>query len=314
MPLPPARAQLLNGRPFTVSRARELGVSLTVLRGASFRRVCREVYVAADSPDTPRLRLAAAALILPADAVVSGPTAAWLHGLDIGRDADAPLEVTFPSGQVRQGRGLFVARQSSLTVDDVVQKRGVRVTSPERTAYDLARRLDLVEAVVALDAFWHRELVTPVMLLDYLAAHGGLRGVSQVPRVADLADPGADSPMETRLRMFVVLDLKLPRPETQLVVRDANGRIIAVLDLGWRRLRLGLDYDGQVHAAPAVRARDLRRHNRLLSQQWFDLRYSSDAFFHRRDEVGREISETYAARLLLADRNDLGLPGLPRLG
>ncbi|MDX6255274.1 MAG: hypothetical protein QOJ11_1608 [Frankiales bacterium] len=305
-----APAELLNGQPFLVSSARSLGVSPGVLRGPLFRAVCHGVHVAADTPDGTGLRLAAARLILPSSAAFSGNTAAWLHGIDIARDEDAPLEVTFAPGTAALGRGLFTPRQATLAAADVVSRRGVPVTSPVRTAYDLARRFDVVEAVVAVDAFWHRGLVKPDQLLDYAATHGVLRGVRQIPYVVGLADVGAGSPMESRLRMLMVLDVGLPKPQTQIKVCTSDGQVIARLDMGYRGLQMGVEYDGEVHAQPAVRAKDLRRHNALLARQWHNLRYSADAYYNRRDDVISEIKDTYAT--LTARRNDLGLSGLSR--
>lgn len=48
------------------------------------------------------------------------------------------------------------------------------LTNPLRTAYDLGRRRDLTEAVVAIDALAHGRFV-PQMLLDLAAAHPGDR-------------------------------------------------------------------------------------------------------------------------------------------
>jgi hypothetical protein len=302
-----APAELLNGRPFLVISARELGASPGVLRGPLFRSVCHGVHVAADTPDSTGLRLAAARLILPPSATFTGGTAAWLHGIDIARDEDAPLEVTFAPGTAALGRGLFTPRQATLAAADVVHRRGVPVTSPVRTAYDLARRLEVVEAVVAVDAFWHLGLIKPDQLLDYAAAHGVLRGVRQIPYVVSLADVGAGSPMESRLRMLVVLDIGLPKPQTQIKVCTSDGQVIARLDMGYRGLQMGVEYDGEVHAQPAVRARDLRRHNALLAHQWHNLRYSADAYYNRRDEVICEIKDTYVTLSARAARNDLEL-------
>lgn len=302
-----APAELLTGRPFLVSSARRLGVSPDVLRGPLFRTVCRGVRVAAGTPDGTGLRLAAAQLILPPSAAFSGNAAAWLHGLDVARDDDVPLEVTFAPGATVLGRGLFTPRQATLDAADVVRRRGIPVTSPQRTAYDLARRLEVVEAVVAVDAFWHQGLIKPDQLLEYAASHGGLRGVRQIPLVVSLADVGAGSPMESRLRMLMVLDIGLPKPQTQIRVVTIDGRVIARLDMGFTDLQMSVEYDGEVHAQPAVRAKDLRRHNALLAQQWHNLRYSAEAYYTRRDDVINEIRDTYLT--LTARRNDHGLSG-----
>jgi hypothetical protein len=298
----PAKApsELLDGQPFRLDQARTWGVTPGVLRGPLFRRVCREVYVSAETQDTIALRLAAVQLILPPEAVLSGSSAAWAFGIDVARTVDEPLQVTLPRGISLRGRGLFTCVQAQLAPADIVQRRGVLVTSALRTAYDLARQPDIVEAVVAVDAFWHRHRIKPDELLAYAAAHPGLRGVRQIVRVVELADPGAESPMESRLRMVLVLECGLPRPQTQLVVIDQWGRVIARLDMGYPLLRMGAEYDGRVHATDRARAKDLRRHNLLLGEHWHNLRYSADAFYNRHAAMVLEVKETYA--MLLAQR------------
>src|SRR5207253_1278639 len=149
-----------------LGQARTLGVSPAVLRGPLFRRICREVYVSAEAEDSVTLRLAAVQLILPRDAVLSGTSAAWALGIDVARTLDEPLQVTLPRGRSLSGRGLFTPLQAKLEPADIVRRRGVLVTSALRTAYDLARGPDIVEAVVAVDAFWHRHRITPSELLD----------------------------------------------------------------------------------------------------------------------------------------------------
>lgn len=75
---------------------------------------------------------------------------------------------------------------------DVAEALGCRVTSPPRTAWDLARRLSLVEAVVAVDALAHGATFAPAELL----VRRGARRCRRVDRIVALADPRAESPME----------------------------------------------------------------------------------------------------------------------
>src|SRR5215831_18073475 len=77
--------------PFTLREARLAGLSRDQLRGASWRRVGRGLYVWSGLAETPALVLACVLRRLPS-AVFSGRTAAWLHGLDL--PPCDPVEVT----------------------------------------------------------------------------------------------------------------------------------------------------------------------------------------------------------------------------
>jgi hypothetical protein len=55
-----------------------------------------------------------------------------------------------------------------------------------------------------------------------------------------------DSPMETRLRMLIVL-AGLPEPEVNLILRDELGAPIRRYDLLYRASRTAVEYDGRHH-------------------------------------------------------------------
>ncbi|MDX6203194.1 MAG: hypothetical protein QOJ83_2694 [Frankiales bacterium] len=282
---------LLTGAPFTVAEALEHGVSRRrLLSSPLFRPVCRGIHVAADVPDSAELRLAAVSLLVPRGVVLSGTTAAWVHGVDVRRHPAELIEVTATRGVRPMARGVLVARRANLAADDVLDLGAVLVTTVARTAFDLARR-DLAEGVVALDALWRKGLITPEELVEYALGKRHLRGLRQVPRVVELADRGAQSPMESRLRMVLVLDAGLPRPETQLEVPDGFGGVLATLDMGYRSYEVGVEFDGAVHDEQRNRVRDLRRHNRLRGARWNVLRYSRDDVRVRRHVIKREVRE-----------------------
>lgn len=205
--------------------------------------------------------------------MVSGASAAWLHGVDVRRAPHAPLEVTLPRNAPMGPRAGLAVRRALLPDDDIVAVGGIPVTSVLRTAFDLSRRPPLVEAVVALDAFLHVALVRTDELVDYALAHPRWRGVRQIAEVVALAEPRAESPMETRLRVLLVL-AGLPRPDVQIEVYAADGTFIARLDLGYRQLRLGIEFDGDDHRDRATFVRDLRRQNALREIGWTLLRYT----------------------------------------
>ncbi len=61
---------------------------------------------------------------------------------------------------------------------------------------------------------------------------------------------GAESSEETRLRL-VLTRAGLPDPELNWELRDIAGRLIARLDLAYPAVRVGVEYDGRVHAEDA---------------------------------------------------------------
>lgn len=150
---------------------------------------------------------------------------------------------------------------------------GVVVTTPARTAYDLGRRLPLLEAVTAIDELCWIGCTTPSSVLRS-AGGAGARGLGALRTAVALADPGAESPWETRTRLAVVMG-GLPRPETQIEVFDDAGRFVARVDLGWRRWRVAVEYDGAHHRDRAQFAKDLRRHSRLTAAGWTAIRVTA---------------------------------------
>jgi very-short-patch-repair endonuclease len=57
-------------------------------------------------------------------------------------------------------------------------------------------------------------------------------------------------------------------PRTQVPVRDAAGRVIARLDLGFPDERVGVEYDGAHHAEPGQFVKDRRRLNAVHTAGW----------------------------------------------
>jgi len=117
----------------------------------------------------------------------------------------------------------MAVRRGDLPDQDVVERRGMRVTSAVRTLADLSSRLPLVEAVVAMDMALHRETVDLEQLHAYVAACARRKGVARLREVVELAEPASESAMETRLRLLLV-QAGLPRPAAQVPLYDERGR------------------------------------------------------------------------------------------
>jgi hypothetical protein len=279
---------LLTGQPFTLAMARQQGVSRRRLDSSLWRSLGRDLWVSAETPDSADLFIAATTLVLPT-AAVSGAAAAWLHGVDVLPPSPEPIDVVIDRTWRPGHRHLVTAHRAPLPAEDVTVIRGVRCTTPLRTAYDLARGSDLREAVVAVDALLHARLITVESLAEFAAQRGWPDG-ARVSRVLELADAGAESPQESRLRLILVLDAGLPKPTTQFEVWTEDGVFVARLDLAYLLpRRLGIEYDGQLHAEEDRRLRDHQRHNRLLTAQWPVLYYGAKHVFHQRDLIVHEV-------------------------
>jgi very-short-patch-repair endonuclease len=207
---------------------------------------------------------------MPDAAVFTGSAAAWLHGLEVA--PCSPIEAAVPSASSTSRLVGMVVRRCSIPVAETSIRRGLRVTSAVRTIADLACRLPLTDAVALLDTALHGRLVYSGRLRDWASTHPGYRGVRRLKRALDLADPAAESVMETRLRLLLVL-AGLPRPRSQVSLRDASGLFLARPDLYYPDARLAIEYDGSTHRESL--AADNRRQNRLIDAGYRLLRFTA---------------------------------------
>jgi hypothetical protein len=275
--------------PFRGSQAVAAGLlSRHALESRVWRRLFRDVYVHADVQLTHLIRCQAATLALPAEAAISGRSAAYLHGCDVV-DADEFVDVTL-TRQARPRPGMRV-RRAPLEPSDVVRASGLPATSLARTAFDVARSVELDDAVVALDALLNSGRLTLAEVSAYAERRPTWPGASRARRALELAAPGAESPMETRLRLLLVR-AGLPRPVPQHRLEDERGFTIARLDLAYIPQRLGVEYDGRHHFEERAVRQDLRRQNALRSLGWSLLRFNADDVLVH---PGRLVTEVRAA-------------------
>jgi hypothetical protein len=207
-----------------------------------------------DGALAPRLR--AAIRSLPG-AVVAGRSAAalWIGELGgvppnddredgqvlVAPMSEGPMEAVVP-GRGGRSRPELVVRADQLAPDEIVehQEAGLLLTSPLRTAFDLARVLPTDDAVVTVDAIGVRHGVTPGELRSLAHRHPGVRGRRAVFPVADLIDGGSTSPARTRVRLAVRrADLGTPVAGLVIPCQDGAGQ----LDLAWTDDRCGVEID-----------------------------------------------------------------------
>lgn len=110
---------------------------------------------------------------------------------------------------------------------------------------------------------------------------GRVARIVQLRRVLDLVDGGAESPQETRTRL-VLVEAGLPKPQTQIRVRDAFGEVFARVDMGYEAFKVAVEYDGEQHwTDPLQRSYDIDRHARLLAAGWIVIRVSAEMLRYR---------------------------------
>jgi very-short-patch-repair endonuclease len=243
------------------------------LYGPRYRRVFPDVYLPAGVELDLAIRSRAAYLLVrDRGGVLAGYSAAVLLGADCA-PADAPAEVLV-AANTRAHTGLLV-RRGMADDADVTTIAGCRVTAPVRTAWDLARRLPLVEGVVSVDALARVGRFRPNVLLARRAAHPGAPGSGRLDEVVALTDPRAESAMETRLRVELVR-AGLPAPAVQYEIADEHDYVLARVDLAYPAVKLAIEYDGAGHEDPLRLERERERDGLLASYGWDTLRVGKD--------------------------------------
>ncbi len=265
MPRSPLRPSGLGRAPFRGTAVIAAGqLTKDNLRSAAWVHLFRDVYADARATRDHLLRVRGAALLMPPGAVIAGRSAAHLYGATLA-GPDAPVDVASPRPW-RGGRGIRVVERR-LRPADLRIFSGIPVTTPLATAYELARGPVLEDAVVWLDALGRARALRRAELVAYAACQPRHPGWRTAARAVELCDPRAESPPESRVRVYLVL-AGLPAPVPQYSVLD-NGEFVARVDLAWPAYRVALEYDGQWHADPGQLTRDRRRIRVLNSLGWY---------------------------------------------
>jgi len=248
-----------------------------------------DVYVPRDAEPTPVLKAKACWLRSRRRGVLAGFSASALHG---AKWIDPALPAAIIDTNRRPTDGVQVWEQR-IDDDEIVVIGDMRVTTPARTALDLARRYPLGDAVAAVDALAHAtdlKLADVELLVD---RYKGGRGITAARTALALVDGGAQSPKETWLRLLLV-SAGIPGPQTQIAVRNEWGWVEAYLDMGWEETKVAVEYDGDQHrSSRAQYVRDIRRLETLERMGWIVVRVVAE---DHRDDVIRRVLEARARR------------------
>jgi hypothetical protein len=277
--------------PFVGSEAVSAGLVAKHLLRSRFVALYPDVYTRPDIELSVQHRAMAAWLWSHRGGVVAGLTASALHGARYVEDSQ-PIELVWSNG--RAPRGIRTHKQD-LHPDEITRRRGLPVTTVERTAFDVGRRGPLDAAVARLDALGNATRFDAAEVLRWAKVrHSGKRGMRQLVAALDLHDPGAQSPRETWLRLLLIR-AGFPRPTTQIPVTSADGRRRYFLDMGWEDLKLAVEYDGDQHRVdPAQFAHDIVRTEDLDELEWTRIRVVKA---NNAGDALRRVSRAYDAKV-----------------
>lgn len=236
-------------------------------RAGRLERAHRGVYRRPEVVDAhAALRAAIAHLGPTAIGVVH--SAARTHGLAGAWDRSA-VAVAVPRGLEKRQRAGIDLHFWRIPDVDVVSVDGLPVTSVARTLADTSRLLSRFEAVALVDSALHQGLIVPAQF-DQVAAMMGRR--PRCPRgraVLRAARIGAQSPLETRVRLRAA-DGGFPPDALQVPIRADDGHLVGYADMGYRLPGGGWLYveaDGlAVHELPEAVLHDRSRQNAIVTK------------------------------------------------
>lgn len=240
MPARPVDLELR--RPFTYAQALAAGVSPSSLRGPLFRSLFRGVHIHASVPAQPLIRTEAALMVHPPGAFASHASAGRVHGMPLPPLPEEHVSV-FRKDDRRPRPGIRPHVAALDTPVEVVH--GIPVSAPAHTFLELAELLGLVDLVVVGDWLVRVKRVSPPGLRDF-CERSSRPGARRARRAASYVRDKVDSPMETRLRMLIVL-AGMPEPEVNVEILDERGRVLYRFDLSYGDLRIAVEYDGRQH-------------------------------------------------------------------
>jgi very-short-patch-repair endonuclease len=152
--------------------------------------------------------------------------------------SDRPIDVLLVAQSFHPVNGIHVHRTSTIARQDIRWRHGIPVTSPARTALDLAAIFDDFELEAALAAAFRRNVVRPPQIRDVIQRNPGTKGVGRLKQLLDDTGRPHDtrSGYERRL-LALIREAQLPLPSTNAYVGEH------MVDMLWRELKLVIEFD-----------------------------------------------------------------------
>ncbi len=230
----------------------------------------------------------AALLACGPHAVLSHWTAAWVF--ELCRRGGRVIEVVITQGLAGKRAGIRAHRASSLPGCDVVERHGLRVTTPARSLLDLAASASLAELERLTEEAQVRRLASTGELLAVVERGAGRPGVRKLREVV----LSLDEPLFTRSeaeRRLKALCRSAALPMPRMNVKRAGWEVDAV----WDAQRLVVEVDGYRYHSPKPQfERDRRKDADLMLAGYRVLRIT----WHRLTREPEQVVALLAATLL----------------
>jgi very-short-patch-repair endonuclease len=197
------------------------------------------------------------------------------------------IDVTVPEGRrAISGRGVR-GHAARVGTNDVVDLRGLRVSSVTRTWCELGAALSVADLVAAGDFFVHRELpYTSIAALHAaLLAFAGRRGARRLGAAITMLDDNTASRRESLLRV-----LAIGQGFTGFVMNMkilTSGGYNYYGDLTFPNERVIVEYQSEYHFDPDQHRKDMTRRSRLEADNWAVMFINADDLANPRELAAR---------------------------
>lgn len=266
------------------------------LDGGLWSAHSKDVFLVAGMPATAEQALLAAAWAVAGWG--SHTSAGWRHGLQEKPPELPHVSTRFDQCRELHGEQMVIHRPSVLGPADRTIRRGIPVTTVERTLLDLGAVLEVDDVRTCLE----RALRLRLTHIDRLVARflrlggqgrAGSAAARAVLREVDQDMAVLESDLESLL-LRVLMDAGLPLPDLQYSVRVGDHRYR--LDMAYPDLKIAIEADGfAVHGERSAFENDRRRQNDLVLAGWQVLRFTWR-------QICREPEQVVAAIRLVLDR------------
>jgi very-short-patch-repair endonuclease len=281
---------------FTTAQTVELGIDdrqlTALLRSGVIERRGRGLWRVTGAPPTAEAAALGAVLAHGEGALLARSSAAWLWDVPGHQLGDPhvlqPRDVHLPEGATPH-------TSRSLGTADATLRRGIPVTTPTRTLFDLAGDQHPLRTRRNMNDLMARGLVTPASLADALdrLARRGRPGIALMRRlIEEASEKAAPAGSGLELRVEEILEAAGFRGiDRQVPLYDSLG-FIARVDFGHRRRRIAIEVDSErFHGGLVDRMVDEAKATRIEAIDWLLVRITERQVWHERRELTASLRE-----------------------
>ncbi len=203
-----------------------------------------ELWAELGAEDRHRLRSRAVLHRGHESSILSHVSAALEYGVPVWGIDLTPVHVTRQDGRGGRKEAGVVHHRGALTPAEVTEVAGVPVTTPTRTAIEVAAMTTLESGLITVNGLLHAKLLTPAELAAAAQRTARWPGSLTTDLLVRLADPRIESAAESRF-VHLAWSQQLPRPEPQVEVYDESGLLIGRVDFALPHLRAYFEIDGR---------------------------------------------------------------------